>query len=531
MSRKFSLLAILSVLVFGCVNLWTVRAAAQEEEQVQTNAEMGEPLSQDVSPPVRLMPIVPPRRQAATIPLHRRPGPPIVGTGFDEAVQTMPLARVGTTNGLSFNGIGDRDGVAPPDTNAAVGQTQVVETVNTSYQVFNKSTGASILGPSEISAIFKGLSGPCGLTLNNFSDPVVLYDKAANRWLVTILASSTGFATGVECIAVSKTNDATGAYFRYSFSFGNNLNDYPKFGVWPDAYYASYNMFGPVSFVGAKVCAYNRKNMLVGGAPQPVCFQKTPNRTFTDFSFLPSDLDGANPPPTGTPNFFLELGTSTTLRLFKFHVVFGAPGSTFSGPTTITVSSYTQACGGGTCIPQTGTKTQLDGLGDRLMFRLAYRRIGTTQESLVAAHSVTPSNGPVSGVRWYEIRNPSTSPSVFQQGTFTISNLATWMPSIGMDQMGDIALGFSQSSSSTNPGIAYTGRVPTDPLGTMEAPFTVINGAGSQNAGLTRWGDYSSMEIDPVDDCTFWYANQYESTTGNYNWSTHLNSFHFANCP
>lgn len=518
-----SQLAVTAVFVAGFVSFSTIRGIAQE--QVQTNAEIIQELSHDTSPPLSSMPVVALGKNQATIPLHRKPGPAIVAPGgFDEVEQTLPMANVGTTNVLNFNGITDRDGVAPPDTNASVGATQVVETVNTSYQVFNKSTGASVLGPNEISSIFAGLAGPCGSANNSFSDPVVVYDKAAGRWVITILASSNRFATGVECIAVSKTNNATGAYFRYSFAFGNALPDYPKFGVWPDAYYASYNMFAP-GFVGAKVCAYNRTKMLAGTAGTAVCFQ----RSTADFSLLPSDLDGATAPATGTPNFFLELATSTTLKFFKFHVNFSG-GSTFTGPTTLTVASYSEACGGGTCIPQGGTTQKLDSLGDRLMFRLAYRKLGT-QESLLASHSVRPSSGPVSAVRWYEIRNPSATPTVFQQGTFTVSGKAIWMPSIGMDHMGNIALGFSQSSSTTHPAVAYTGRTPTDPAGTMETAFTVFTGGGSQTGGLSRWGDYSSMSIDPQDDCTFWYTNEYIPSNGSFNWRTRLNSFRFSNCP
>ena len=458
MFRKVLPALCMAALLSAFVAQFTIHAIAQEE-QVQTNAEIVEAFAHDISPPLRSMPLLVPQHRPVMKPLHRAPGPPIIGT-FDTAEQVVgqvsaPMPLVGTTNLLSFNGINDRDGVAPPDTNASVGATQVVETVNTSYQVFNKSNGASVLGPREVSSVFTGLSGPCGSAANDFSDPVVLYDKAANRWLITILASNNRFATGVECIAVSRTSDATGAYARFAFAFGSTLPDYPKFGVWPDAYYASYNVFGAVSFNGARACAYNRALMLNGTKGTAVCFQ----RGTADFSLLPSDRDGSTAPPAGTPNFFVELGTSTTLKLFKFHVVFGGT-STFTGPTNLTIASFTEACGGGTCIPQGGTTQKLDSLGDRLMFRLAYRRI-SGQESLLAAHSVRPSSGPVSSVRWYEIRNPSTTPTVFQQGTFTVSGKATWMPSIAMDKMGNIALGFSQSSSTTHPGIAYTGRAPT----------------------------------------------------------------------
>ena len=326
---------------------------------------------------------------------------------------------------------------------------------------------------------------------------------------------------------IATSSDASGTYNRYAFGFGTNvLGDYPKFGVWPDAYYASFNNFSPSTFLGAEVCAYNRANMLAGTSATGICFQ----RSTSDFSFLPSDWDGATAPPSGEPNFFVELATSSSVSLFKFHVDFTTPSnSTFTGPTSISVTSYTQACAStGTCIPQSGTRTRLDSLGDRLMFRLAYRNFGD-HEALVATHSVK-SGTPASSVRWYEIRSPNGTPSLFQQGTFTTGGLALWMGSIGMDKVGDIAVAFSQSSSTTHPGIGYTGRVPTDSLGTMESAATIFTGGGSQNGGLTRWGDYSSISIDPSDDCTFWVANEYIPSNGSFNWHTRLASFKFTSC-
>jgi hypothetical protein len=288
-------------------------------------------------------------------------------------------------------------------------------------------------------------------------------------------------------------------------------------------------------FFGAKACAYQRSAMLAGSSAKAVCFQRTVAEG--DFSFLPSDKDGSGIATTGEPNFFVELGetcstTCNVLDLFKFHVNFTTPSlSTFKGPTAITVATFTLACGGGTCIPQTGTTQRLDSLGDRLMFRLAYRNFTATgaHEALVVTHSVRTSSA-ASGVRWYEIRNPNGTPTVFQQGTISSSTTALWMGSIGMDKKGDIAVGFSESSSSIHPKIAYTGRVPTDTSGTMESIDVTFSGAGSQNGGLSRWGDYTSISIDPSDDCTFWYANEYIPSNGSFNWHTRLNSFKFTGC-
>jgi hypothetical protein len=476
--------------------------------------------------------------QRTALPVHRRPGLPIVSLKPDSVVQELsPAPLVSTTNLLNFDGVSDVDADAPPDTNASVGNTQVVETVNTSYQVFNKSTGASLLGPAEIGSLFSFLTGPgqicngdlftTGLFIS-YSDPVVLYDKTAGRWLISIVAFDGLFlSTFSECIGVSTTSDATGSYAVYEFSFGSNLNDYPKFGVWPDAYYASYNIFANAqTFVGPEVCAYDRAAMLAGASASAVCFQ----RGTGDASFLPSDLDGATLRATGEPNFYLELGTSSSLKLYKFHADFATPSnSTFTGPTLLPVASYTEACAStGTCIPQAATRQKLDSLGDRLMFRLAYRNFAD-HEALVATHSVKAGTTPA-GVRWYEIRSPGGTPAVYQQGTLTSGGTSLWMGSIATDKAGDIAVGFSESSSKIHPSIGYTGRVPTDTLGTMESISAIFSGLGSQNGGLSRWGDYTSMAIDPGDDCTFWYANEYLPNNGSFNWNTRLAAFRFSGC-
>ena len=344
MTRRLSNLSGLAAfLVWAC----GVAATPALGQQNQAGPEIVNETHHDTSIPVRFLAaegIRPANRIVA--PLHRRPGPPLIGSAAEQSaaeqmIQPFAMSRVATTNLLNFDGVSDRDGDAPPDTNASVGATQVVEVTNTSYEVFNKATGAPILGPAEVSSIWSGFGGTCGNGSNNFSDPVVIYDKAANRWLVTILGSPDGFFSGVECVAVSSTSDATGSYHRYSFGFGTgNLNDYPKFGVWPDAYYASYNMFGPTTFIGAKVCAYNRAHMLAGLSANAHCFQRSTN----DFSLLPSDMDGTSLGSVGEPNFFLELFTATTLHLFKFHADFVTPANTtFSGPITVSVNSFTEA--------------------------------------------------------------------------------------------------------------------------------------------------------------------------------------------
>ena len=165
------------------------------------------------------------------------------------------------------------------------------------------------------------------------------------------------------------------------------------------------------------------------------------------------------------------------------------------------------------------------------MYRLAYRNFGD-HESLVVNHSVAVNYGsfPSGGIRWYEIRNPGGTPTVAQQSTFSPDSSFRWMGSIAMDHSGDIAVGFSISSSEFFPAIAFTGRRNSDPLSTMEDEQGIINGGGSQQSGLTRWGDYSAMQVDPVDDCTFWYTTEYLTSSGTYNWNTRIATFKFPNC-
>jgi hypothetical protein len=422
---------------------------------------------------------------------------------------------------------------APSDVNGAVGATQYVQWVNQSFAVFNKTTGAVVYGPAAGNTLWAGFGGAC--QTDNDGDIIAQYDKSANRWVMAqfSLTSGPGF---FECFAISQTSDATGIYNRYAFPF-SNFPDYPKISVWPDAYYGSFNMFNSAGtkFLGAEACAFDRADMLTGVAAKPAqCFPKPASVA----SLLPSDLDGANAPPAGSPAYFLNIPnttTASTLGLWKFHADWSIPAnSTFIGPTTISVATFTHTCAAtGTCIPQPGTSTLLDSLGDRLMYRLSYRNFGD-HESLVVNHSVSANSA--SGIRWYEVRSPGGTPTIFQSGTYAPNDGNwRWMGSMGMDAVGDIGVGYSESGTSLHPSVVYTGRVPSDPAGTLQTETTLFAGPGSQTADifgrqLTRWGDYSGMSIDPVDDCTFWYTNQYIPADGTFNWATRIGSFKFPGC-
>ncbi|HKT00294.1 MAG TPA: hypothetical protein VJT31_12245 [Rugosimonospora sp.] len=525
-SRRTLAAATLAVTAAGVLAGAAVPAQARAPQH--THPTIRYEVRHDHSAPLRTMAAVPigttQREDEAVQRMPQRP----VATRPDPVVQTAASPAIPSTS-ASFDGLGQGfasfsvTGV-PPDPNATVGATQILEVVNTGFAVFSK-TGSTVYGPANTNTLFSGFGGPCETT--NDGDATARYDALAGRWIITQFANVQTSGPFYECVAVSQTSDATGAYNRYSYQY-SSFPDYPKVSVWPDAYYMTYNLFNAAgtSFLGAEACAMNRAAMLAGTTANQQCFT-----TSTSFGgLLASDVDGTTAPPSGEANVVLSLGTTaTTLAYWKFHVDWtNTSNSTFTGPSTLTVASYTTACGStGTCIPQSGTTQQLDSLSDRIMWRLAYRNFGD-HESLVTNDAVTV--GSSVGVRWYEFRLSGGTPSVYQQSTYAPDSTYRWMGSIAMDKVGNMALGYSASSSSIHPQIRFTGRLAGDGLNSMtQGEGTITSGAGSQTT-YSRWGDYTSMAVDPADGCTFWYTNEYEPANGNFNWRTHLASFQLPGC-
>ena len=424
--------------------------------------------------------------------------------------------------------------VAPPDTTGDVGPNHYVQWVNLRYSIYtltrdssNQITAFNLVSgfPKQGNVVWQGFGGRC--ESDNDGDPIVQYDQLADRWVLTQFAVSSQPYT--QCVAVSTSADPTGTYFRYAFSYSRDFNDYPKMSVWPDAYYISYNMFrNGRSFVGGQVCALERDRMLIGASARQLCV-----RNSSHHSFEPADLEGTTLPPAGSPNLLLSMTTSA-INFWRFAVNWSAGTGTLTGPIAVSgVSAFSRACGGGTCIPQPGTTTQLDSLADRLMYRLSYRHFGT-HESMVINHSVTSGTGV--GIRWYELRNASgqtlasANPVVHQQGTFAPSNDFRWMGSAAMDKTGGIAIGYNISSANIVPSIRYAFRGPADPLGTLGNETNALTGSGSQTGNLTRWGDYSTISVDPVDGCTMVFTTQFQPANGNFNWTTFIHSFKLSTC-
>jgi hypothetical protein len=548
---------LLCMAIFGLINSQT-SAKNEQQDKVQPppaaapvfesvipsgpikdgNVITGHSYKNDVSPPLRDMPAVPLFKERDR---EANPNPkvPHVHTDVpDEAVQDKDasinalLSPMVPSPLLSFDGIvfpGVGCNCAPPDTVGEVGQTQYVQMVNEGVQVFNKSTGASVFGPVGIATIWNGFGGVC--QSNGNGDPVVMYDQLANRWIISQFAGVS--VPTDECIAVSTTNDASGSWFRYGFHLGSNFFDYPHLSVWPDGYYMSMHVFNSAgtAFLGPQPFAFDRSKMLVG---QPATFVSTGvTGGSTEDTYLSADLDGSALPPAGAPATFVSMPFSGTFKVRHFHADFVTTGNTtftlFASPAA---AGFTELCSTTrSCVPQLGQtgSSKLDGIGDRLMYRLTTRFIGG-HESTVG--NFTVSSGGVAGIRWFELRNVTSGPvTVFQQSTYQPDTTWRWMGSAAMDGSGNIAVGFSASSASINPQIRYAARLAGDPINTLaQGEATLHSGTGSQSGTGNRWGDYSTMTVDPVDDCTFWYTQEYYQANGSYNWRTRIGSFKLPGC-
>jgi hypothetical protein len=428
---------------------------------------------------------------------------------------------------LSFDGASNEDNFAvagfrilPPDTNGDVGPNHYVQWVNLVARIFDKE-GNTVLGPFAGNQFFVGLGGRC--ETQNDGDPIVLYDHLADRWVV--MQFMIGARPYALCIAVSQTPDPTLGYYQYEFPF-EYFPDYPKLGVWPDAYYATTRSFyRPYPGFAQEAVAFEREKMLQGLPAQMVLFL-IPDPGFHIDGFLPADLDGPAP-PAGTPGLFAGIpfwGGPNEIRLYGLDVDWARPeASTFSPLGTLPTAPFDNSI---TNVPQPGTTRRLDAIPHFLMHRLQYRNFGGHQ-TLLANHTVDV-GGDRAGIRWYELREGGGGWGIYQQGTYAPDDgLHRWMGSMAMNGAGDIALGYSVSSSTTFPSIRFTGQS-ADQSGTglmNVAEVEIHAGSGSQTHSSERWGDYSMMAVDPSDDESFWYTTEYYKTTSVLGWSTRIAAF------
>jgi hypothetical protein len=477
-----------------------------------------------------------------------------------------PLGGGGTTItlGTGFAGLrqvsngGPNTWSVPPDTVGDVGDTVYVQAVNTVYAVYDKATGAKVFGPASQSDLYDPATQSICASHDD-GDPIVVYDEAAGRFVLSQFALNFNTNTYYECIAVSQDGDPTqGDWHAYQFEYPiQALNDYPKFGVWPDGYYASFNQFrlnkqGNFVWRGAGAIAYERSAMINGDPAQQLYVDLWDIRQDLG-GLLPSDWDSPDAPPAGMPNLFLMFDaddafwgyTDDQVELWAFDADFTTPGnSTFEQVAVpsnnleggLDVGNFNPwVCGAPklACIPQKNSSLKLDTISDRLMNRLQYWNDGTTQH-LVVNHTVKSNDGGA-GVRWYDFENAtqnanSTAWGVGNQGTYGPGPLSRWMGSAAMNDLGDLAVGYSTSKKKKFPGIGVAARTTADAAKTLGAELKFYTGNGSEKGNFNRWGDYSAMSVDPTDHCTFWYTQQYYVKTGQWKWATRIQPFTVSAC-
>jgi len=478
-------------------------------------------------------------------------------------ITSLAAAQVKVTQ---FEGIDASNDPTPGftvDPNGAVGTKQYLEWVDQAYQGFDKVTFAPVYSSPQ-----KGFTP---FVQNNLTDcesaggnGIILFDHLASRWIIGLrLGGPSGY---YYCIAVSNTDDLTASNFAwYTYELllnpilGTNAEgkgyfpDYPKIAVWPDAYYVTIDLNDPskgYSEVGIVACAFDRTNMILGGtARTPQCFRypQTPSGLFLAHSLLPADIDGTTPPPVGTVESFISIEnpttgtTSASLNLWQMHVDWTTPAnSTFTGPTPIPVTTYWPGCyttrqpSNTYCVSEptsAATKNRIDSIGDRLLHRFAFRQFPTYQSYLVTHDVQMTTTSQQTGIRWYQLEPSGSTMSVVSSGTISPDTTNfRFVPSVAQDHSGNMAIGYSVSSSKLHPSIAASYL--NLPSNSSSTEFLILKGsADAENS--PHWGGYNSMTVDPVDDCTFWYVNEYLTTpqTGkSYTWQTRIANFKLTGC-
>jgi hypothetical protein len=523
----------LSCLSIGAALLVTIAALGPASAQGGgQRAITGTATAYELSPPVALLPPAPEVETPVSVPPRVNPlaGEPDGGQrgtwnrGPQPLDPLVPRSRnpAGRTPSLDlrFNGTGNPtacSGCSPPDTIGDVGPNHYVQMVNrTKVTLFDKA-GNKLTAPFDLGSLWS--SGQCAA---DTGDPIVLYDQSANRWLLAQFATPRHL-----CFAISKTANPLGAYHLYTFNVGS-FPDYFKVGVWPKGYFVSANEATYTAY------AFDRQKMLNGN----------PDASFVKFTgetnfLLPADVDGPlNPSGGGLFYTFKDNafhGGDDRIELFRLNPDFVTPAnSTFSLIRTFKVAPFTYTvCGffNFDCIRQKDTNTRLDPVSEWPMHRFAYRKLAN-REVLVGNFTVGGGSGEQgAAIRWFELRKTTGNWQLFQEGTHDPGDgHDRSIGSIAMDRKGNIALGYSVSSSEIFPSVRYVTRLPGDPKGTMGPEKTLRPGRGSQT-GTNRWGDYSAMTVDPTTGCQFWYTNEYYRATSSTNWSTVIGAFTVPTCP
>lgn len=511
-----------------------------------------------------------PANEEGLLDVHPEPDNPFADLGFAgdgalSAYNNVPGKAVGRSKVFAnFEGLSNQDNfnlfgfrVNPPDPVGDVGRFHYVEMTNLAVAVYDKQ-GNLMMGPLAIGDLWAGFAiddctDPSG-------DPIVVYDQLVNRWILSQF--TTRFTPNPQedrfynCVAVSTTPDPTGEYYRYAFPTGNFFPDYPKYGVWTDTYILTTREFGPTVEYGIGVYALE-KSAMIEGNPNARAVQFFLDSDVVPLSLigdglLPADIDGsrrprgnAAAPIFGTQDDDYPYGAPfDAINVFELTVQWTlTPRASLVLAAQLAVaefdSNFPCAPTSRDCLPQPGITNPaqyLDVLSyrQRPTHRLAYRNFGG-YETMVTNQAVEARPG-MSGVRWYEVRRVSGTYSVHQQSTYAPDDgVHRWMGSAAMDRDGNMAIGYSVVNGvDVYPGIRYATRLAGDTLGAMTEEMTIIDGTGVQTTTNSRWGDYTSLNVDPVDDCTFWYVNEYYTAAGQASspagWQTRIASFRLPAC-
>ncbi len=559
-------------------------AAALAAPQSLDSPRVIEPVSHDVSPPLREMRLLMPPLMQQVV-QNRNPSKArmrelrrkLIASGFleplsnheDSATSTGPFParhgvrdtelqiRAGQAPGeftqplLNFDGIGYKDYVelfsprapTPPHDSIAVGMHDVMEVTNYVFAAYDKSDGSLVFGPFILQNLWAGFPA-CDTGLAGGRSAAVMYDQWAQRWIISLPHDQSYPYGNVYCLAVSVTSDPGGAWYRYMYALPGFSTASNKLGIWPNAYLATLDR--PSYPNHSELFLVFNREALLQGTPANVLAWDDPGPSY---GALPASVEGLKQPPADSPPLFASYTNSAPPRGFPPYslLLYEIENLDWSNPgraqllanTTVSLPPFNDGlCNNLThCIPEPAPGVKLDAVSDRLMYPLAYRNFGD-HETLVVNQTVTAnaSGEPPAGIRWYEFDTSSSGANDWalkQSGTYEPDDgLSRWMGSLAMDASGDMALGFSLSGPNTNPSIVYTGRKASAPAGKMIAQeTTLIRGGGVAIPYASgSWGPFSSMRVDPYDGCTFWYANEYLPAPANSEWNTRIGAFRFPGC-
>ena len=460
----------------------------------------------------KLEPVAQPNRPTSEAEGERTP---VVRTG----VSLKPAATTTSTAptpSLSFDGISSVNGAGtPPDPHGDVGPNHYIEAVNSSIGIYNKATGALSTPIVNFNTFMSagGLTGAC--STSNMGDPYILYDRISGRWIITDFAFSNSNGPFYECIAVSKTESpVTGGWWTYSVLMSSTyMADYPKFSAWADGIYMTSNLFDGDYFFGIEIDVFNRADLISGVAEPRNQWLRLGD---TNYSLLPvNDESGLATGPA------LFISDYPSLRVWEMSIDWSnSANSSLSDSTDVSgVAAYSEP--DDYVVPQRGSNLKLDSLGDRLMSAAQWTNASGTPAIWVSRTYDAGSKG--TGIYWAEVRGLSSTPTIYQQMLYSSSSSSKWLPSLAVDRAGNMALLYSYASSSIYPSLAYAGRKATAALGTLDlGERSIASGLSAATSSWQRWGDYFSVSIDPVNDCTFWMVGEYMSAGEGARWNTRI---------